>query len=464
MSNKTEQRSAAVAALVAILLVVILAFVSFGVDMGWIVLVQSQLQNAADAAAMAGASELSGGPFTWNGYSSSSQTYTLLDSLINDASALTGTAPTTNSQVGAAQSGAQATAGYNTAGGQAVSLATSDISVGYTNIDASGGSVTVGTNIVAYGGYLDYTSSAPYTSSSAQVTTGIYWANTVKVTVRRDGTNGTTALPLFFAPIMGINTEALYATATAQTNIVANDSNNTTNYNNTVSFSSYGNGSNGTLLPVAIRVSDWKSFLDTYQSNDGARFSIYKTNPSNPGNFGDVALYNQNIPNSNGPLETWIVNGPSPSDLATFDTGNINSSTNGGLKAGMVMSGEPGLRDTLKSYYQQIVGERRIIPLYDYSNTDTGWDPSWAAAATNITVSGNGGGNNAEYHIVGFAGIQLTDVTGDGSTLSVSVIPVDTSDPTLSVTSTSTTTTSGGSSGSTPYTYLNLSGWVKLVK
>jgi hypothetical protein len=372
--------------------------------------------------------------------------------LINDKNSLTGTGPTTNSQVGAAQSGAQMTAGYNTAGGQAVSLSTSDISVGYTNIDASGGSVTVGTNIVAYGDYLDYTSSAPYLSTPLPVTTSVYWANTVKVTVRRDGSNGTTALPLFFAPIMGITTQGLSATATAQTNIIPNST------NNVVSFTSYGNGSNGTLLPVAIRVSDWKSYLDQYQSNNGTTFSIYKTDPSNPGNFGDVALYNQNIPNSNGPLESWIVNGPSPSDLSSFDTGNIGSTTNGGLKAGMVMSGEPGLRNTLSSYYQQIIGERRIIPLYDYSNTDTGWDPSWAAAATNITISGNGGGNNAEYHIVGFAGIQLTAVDGSGTSLTVSVIPVDTSDPTL------TTSSSGSTNSPTPYTYLNLSGWVKLVK
>ena len=53
-------RRGAVAPLAAILLVPLLGMVAFAVDSGWMVLARSDLQNAADAAALAGAQQLTG--------------------------------------------------------------------------------------------------------------------------------------------------------------------------------------------------------------------------------------------------------------------------------------------------------------------------------------------------------------------------------------------------------------------
>ena len=59
-SRRIEQsgRRGAVTPLAAIMMVVIMAFVALGVDLGYIAVVHAQLQNAADSAALAGASQL----------------------------------------------------------------------------------------------------------------------------------------------------------------------------------------------------------------------------------------------------------------------------------------------------------------------------------------------------------------------------------------------------------------------
>src|SRR5262245_12559665 len=62
LARKRAPRRGAVAPLVALLLVPILGMVAFGVDTGYMVLAQSDLQSAADAAALAGAQQLLGQP------------------------------------------------------------------------------------------------------------------------------------------------------------------------------------------------------------------------------------------------------------------------------------------------------------------------------------------------------------------------------------------------------------------
>src|SRR5438105_7602047 len=57
---RNRARRAAVAPLVCLLLVPLLGMAAFAVDVGWMVLAQSDLQNAADAAALAGSQQLLG--------------------------------------------------------------------------------------------------------------------------------------------------------------------------------------------------------------------------------------------------------------------------------------------------------------------------------------------------------------------------------------------------------------------
>src|SRR5262245_8267163 len=51
-------RRAAVAALLALMLIPILGMIAFTVDMGYVICCRTEIQNAADAAAMAGAQQL----------------------------------------------------------------------------------------------------------------------------------------------------------------------------------------------------------------------------------------------------------------------------------------------------------------------------------------------------------------------------------------------------------------------
>jgi Mg-chelatase subunit ChlD len=107
-SRPQRPRRGAVAVLVALLLIFIMGMVAFGVDIGYIVLVRAQLQNAADSAAMAA-----------------------VPAMIDD--------------VDAVYDAANLYAGKHWAGGQNVALETSDVEIGTWDSDAetftpSGGS------------------------------------------------------------------------------------------------------------------------------------------------------------------------------------------------------------------------------------------------------------------------------------------------------------------------------------
>ncbi|MCA9018399.1 MAG: hypothetical protein KDA77_23965, partial [Planctomycetaceae bacterium] len=55
-----EKRKGAVIVLAAALMVMVLGFATLSIDIGYLSLAKNQMQTAADAAALAGASELSG--------------------------------------------------------------------------------------------------------------------------------------------------------------------------------------------------------------------------------------------------------------------------------------------------------------------------------------------------------------------------------------------------------------------
>ena len=57
-SNAKNKRPAAIVPLTALMLVFMIGRVAFAVDTSWIVMTQSELQNSADSAALAGAQQL----------------------------------------------------------------------------------------------------------------------------------------------------------------------------------------------------------------------------------------------------------------------------------------------------------------------------------------------------------------------------------------------------------------------
>jgi Flp pilus assembly protein TadG len=120
------RRRGAIVPLAALLLVPLLAMMAFALDVGWMVLVESNLQNAADSAALAGANSLIDGyvQFVQAGITTSS---TSQSSILSTYEAN-------------ATAAAQQFAALNGAGNSSLTLLSSDVQFGYT--DGSGNYTT----------------------------------------------------------------------------------------------------------------------------------------------------------------------------------------------------------------------------------------------------------------------------------------------------------------------------------
>lgn len=371
-------RRGALLPLVAILLIFLLGMVAFAIDMGYIVQTRLELQNAADSAAMAGAARLL-----------DLHVKTTFSPLLDQESLRT-------DFITKARDEAKKFGELNKGGAMSLILNASDITVGY----------------------LD----SPARSNTLQPTPpDTRLPNSVQVTVRRDGTVSTGSLALFFAPVLGTNTADIRAGATA------------TYYggNNITGFNSPSNGPNNLLLPIAIDYNLWTAFLNTGLSPDGTRHDDYTAKrptgslpaPNNvstgpdqipefaevypndlaPGNFGLLSIG----PGANDTptYRTWIANGSSPSDMAHFGPNGIQASLTNPVR----MKGGPGLKSTLVSDLQAIVGLQRIIPLYS---------------------TYDGTGSNTYYDIVGFAGVTIVKAEGSGSNIDIRVQPISVVDRT----------------------------------
>lgn len=380
-TSPCKRRRGAVVVLVAILLVVLLAMVSFCVDFGYMVRVNAELQNAADAAALAGASQLMAPQF--NGIASSTTT--------------------ANASIAAARAEAQRIAPMNTAGSVNLNLLGNDTVVGYLANPADQSQTLT-----------------PWSSGQPM-------PNTIQVTMRRDNT-ANTPVDLFFARVLGINTWNCTAKATASFQQASN----------VTGFDS--NGPNALLLPIAIDVNYWNTFLANGRSPDGTlsdsysatlpsssnaaphnvsasadgipEFNAVYPNNNSPGNFGLVSI---GPPSTSTPTyRDWIDHGPTQTDLNFFGANGLQATPSHPA----TVAGGPGMKSTLISNLSGIVGQPRIMPLFS-------------------SYSGNG--SNTQYTIVGFAGITIVSATGSGSNIQVIAQPIAVTD---------LTATTGNGSGS----------------
>jgi len=163
-------RTGAIAPLAAIMLVFFMFLVAVAVDLGYIANVRAELQNAADSAALAGASQL-------------------LDNNI-----LKGT-PDQDNAMANARAQAQLFAGSNHGGGVALTL-------GNNANNDSGGDV--------YCGYLSNPADRSQPMIAPAPLIGPY-PNSVQVQVHRDSTRNS-PLSLFFARALGTSSLSLQAT------------------------------------------------------------------------------------------------------------------------------------------------------------------------------------------------------------------------------------------------------------
>lgn len=166
LSGRSRQSGAA-AVLVALLMVVFLGIAALALDVGYLYVVRTELQNAADAAALAGAGRLYPRSIT---------------------GAVISVVPPDWGAAEAAADYPQAPA--NRAGG--VTLTDYEVRTGYWNL-------------------VSGTLKSPLSAQGPQD------APAVQVTVRRSGAENSGPVPLFFARALGIGTAGVSATATAVT-------------------------------------------------------------------------------------------------------------------------------------------------------------------------------------------------------------------------------------------------------
>jgi Flp pilus assembly protein TadG len=363
------RRRGAIAPLTALLLVFLVGLMAFAIDLGYAATVQAQLQSAADAAALAGAERLQNlyVQYYAPGQTQQAQIYNLATADTNDP----------NGPIRTAQKFCQS----NVAGGVAVQLLTSDITFSY------------------------YDGQNPFVPASQA-----NFPNTITVVVRRDGSaNG--PLGLFFAPIFGVRTLNLTATASASV------------YAGEVASLQVIPGVNAHILPVALDVNVWTVFDTTGVSPDGQthlgpngnpQLQVYPFATNTPGSFG---LLDVGPPANNTPaFRAWIDNGETPNDIAYLVSNNllpVSPSAPQPWKCG------PGLHSTLVADFASQIGQPNLIPLF----TPASPVPNYVAAS--------GTGQNATYAIVGFAGVTVSQATGNGDdNMVIAIQPMAIVDPT----------------------------------
>lgn len=361
------RRRGAIAALTAVLLPVLVGMLAFSIDLGYIVAVKGELQNAADAAALAGAARLQN-PYVQY-YAPGQPNQSQIFSSVSDST-----------KPGSAISTAQRFANYNKAGGVSISVPDSDVTFSYYD----------GTN--------------PFVPAVYPAT----FPNTITVTTRRDDV-ANTPLGLFFAKVFGLGSINLTATASA------------TIYAGNINSLQAIPGVNAHILPVALDVNVWKKFYATGVSADGGTYyapngapqlQVYPFDTNTPGSFGllDVGPPANNVP----AFRNWIDDGATPNDISYLRSNNllpVSPSAPQPWKVG------PGLKSTLVSDFNSQMGVPNLIPLF-------------VPVSQSPYVAATGNGQNATYAIVGFVGVDITQATGNGSNMNISVQPCAVLDPT----------------------------------
>ena len=214
--------------------------------------------------------------------------------------------------------------------------------------------------------------------------------DTMQVTLRRDNT-ANSPVTLFFAQFLGVQNQNITATATAvmrkPSSLLAQ----------------------GDILPFALPLEFWNSL------SRGEELSIYNDNKitdgygnqvtvldnfgnSVPGNWGTVDIGPEN--NSTKALGEQILYGLKQSDVdALYSSGRIP--TNIEIPLPFYAQADPGLSAGIKDDVRAIHGQTRLIPIYDSLNS--------------TPISGNGGGNNAEFHVVKWGAVKVVDSHWQGN-------------------------------------------------
>lgn len=305
----SRKRTGNVLVLTVFALVGVFALMALAIDIGYLNMVDSELQRTADATAIAGA---------WTLYEQKE--------LLQASSDVT---------TGLVRATAAEYAGKNIAGGVAPALAGQDVQVGFLANSAA--------------------AQAPLDTADPTV------FNAVRVRVRR-ATDVNGEVPLFFARVLGFDRQGLGDGATAMylNNFRGFRTPNETTKLAILPFALDRQTWDGMMAGGGTDSWKWDQSTKTITSgSDGVReVNLYPQGTGSPGNRGTVDIGASN--NSTADLAQQILEGISAADLE--DLGKpLELDANGQLG----LNGDTGLSAGVKDELDHIKGQPRIIPIFD---------------------------------------------------------------------------------------------------
>ncbi|MEZ6097115.1 MAG: pilus assembly protein TadG-related protein [Pirellulaceae bacterium] len=315
-----RNRRGAVVVLFALLIIPLLGLIAFVVDYGYLVATKVNLQRAADNAALAAVRDLVPDSY---GYQDAAAVRQTLRDYVNQ-----------------------------------------NLDDGFIVLD---GDIVIGR----------YDPATAY-SNFHIVSSGIY--DTVQVTVRYDE-QANSPISMFFAKVLGIDSEELAATATA-----------------VLQKARYlPEGSD--ILPVAVPVDVWNDnpLGEVWSIYGDGKIEDYQGHEV-PGNWGTIDVG----ANSNGTSELTdqILNGLRQVDVdVLYENGTIETSEYIDSQYEMWLNGDTGISSGMKSSIIESHGDVKLIPLFDVHNSDVGGNLSYHVVAWGVVrvVDSRWNGNHKSY-------------------------------------------------------------------
>lgn len=310
-----RQRRGSIVVLSAFLMIVMVAFLAFTIDLGYLVNTNTELQRTADSAAIAAA---------W--------------SLIDEASLTGDTSATT--AISNARSNAVSYCAMNSVCGDA------------PTVDPNSSNHVDGDVVIGYLPAGDYNAVMTFPSSDRY--------NAVQVLVRRtESQNG--LVPHFFARVLGHDGIEASANATAAIG------------HEIGGFRIPEDGSNLGMLPFSLDEDTWNDMLagggdDNWSWNDVTEtissgsdsireVNLFPQGTGSPGNRGTVDIGGNS--NSTADIARQILDGVTPEDL-DYHGGTLELDEFGEL----FLNGDTGISAGVKDELVAIIGEPKVIPIF----------------------------------------------------------------------------------------------------
>ncbi len=362
-----HERKGVVIVMVAVLLMVLLGCVALAVDIGYLYVARAELQRTADAASMAGAQALG------RGSDSPFGEYLYPEDIYS----------------------------------QAESYALSN------KVAQQGVVLNRNTDIII--GYL----ADPQDRSATLQIVSLDQCNAVQVIARRTSNNGG-EIPLFFAPLWGINSSAVGASAIA----VLDDR-----------FYGYAPSQSGGLaIPFALDEQVWNDQIIAGNGSDEFSFDLATGNVStSPDSIKEVKLF----PDKLGPSEEEENDGAGNFGILHIGSGSLGTSTivdqiaNGISADDLIdMTGEPMIK-----FYDQVSGEPVVFNAVTY---DILADPGLKVGMENAMQANmgkkigfflysnvSGTGSNTVFTVVGmrFGRVMRVDLNGNDKAIVLQPVP-----------------------------------------